>query len=315
MCDVRTSAVVRLLIQVNSPGSVCRPHRVISSPTQSTSVSLQQVIFLLVKSHGFLFAHSYMCPQHLHFCHSVISPLCGVPLPHEKLLNLTHRNPKLKLGNQAHVSAEQGSKRWARQDAGEGTGGKEAVLGPHATTSSVRCGVTASNFTCRRPFPWGFPSGRAVKESACQCRRCWRCGFYPWVRKIPWRTKWQPTRVFLPGESPWTEEPGRLQSMGSQSWLWLSDYARAHALSQVSFRNSLLILQLTYRGICCICVCSSETRNDLGAPLRGLVEKNHSGETHGAIRMCVATKCSLRCSIKSTNALRTGRGVCAAASV
>ena len=27
---------------------------------------------------------------------------------------------------------------------------------------------------------------------------------------------WQPTPIFLPGESPWTEEPGRLQSMGSQ---------------------------------------------------------------------------------------------------
>ena len=35
------------------------------------------------------------------------------------------------------------------------------------------------------------------KESACQCRRC---RFDPWVRKIPWRRKWQPTPVFLPGE-------------------------------------------------------------------------------------------------------------------
>jgi len=25
--------------------------------------------------------------------------------------------------------------------------------------------------------------------------------FDPWVRKIPWRRKWQPTLVFLPGES------------------------------------------------------------------------------------------------------------------
>ena len=30
-----------------------------------------------------------------------------------------------------------------------------------------------------------------------------------------WRRAWQPTPVFLPGESPWTEEPGGLQSMGS----------------------------------------------------------------------------------------------------
>ena len=39
-----------------------------------------------------------------------------------------------------------------------------------------------------------------------------------WVRslgwKILWRRAWQPTPVFLPGESPWTEEPGRLQSTG-----------------------------------------------------------------------------------------------------
>ena len=38
----------------------------------------------------------------------------------------------------------------------------------------------------------------------------------PWVGKIPGRKAWQPTPVFLPGASPWTEKPGGLQSMGSQ---------------------------------------------------------------------------------------------------
>ena len=32
-----------------------------------------------------------------------------------------------------------------------------------------------------------------------------------WVGKISWRRAWQPTPVFLPGESPWTEDPGGLQ--------------------------------------------------------------------------------------------------------
>ena len=41
-------------------------------------------------------------------------------------------------------------------------------------------------------------------------------GDIPWVRKIPWRRAWHPTAVFLPGDSPWTEEPGGLQSMGWQ---------------------------------------------------------------------------------------------------
>jgi len=44
---------------------------------------------------------------------------------------------------------------------------------------------------------YGLPRWVSVKESACQCRRC---GFDPWVGKIPWRRKWQPTPVFLPGK-------------------------------------------------------------------------------------------------------------------
>ena len=49
-----------------------------------------------------------------------------------------------------------------------------------------------------------------------------RPGFDPWVGKIPWRRKWQPTPVFLLGESPWTEEPGVLQFHFNQGWLTLA---------------------------------------------------------------------------------------------
>ena len=38
----------------------------------------------------------------------------------------------------------------------------------------------------------GFPGGASGKESTCQCRRRKRCGFNPWVRKIPWRRKSNP---------------------------------------------------------------------------------------------------------------------------
>ena len=47
----------------------------------------------------------------------------------------------------------------------------------------------------------GLPRWQGGKESACQCRRCRKCGFDPWVRKIPWSRKWQCPLVFLPGES------------------------------------------------------------------------------------------------------------------
>ena len=42
-----------------------------------------------------------------------------------------------------------------------------------------------------------------------------RRGLDPWVWEIPWRRKKQFIPVFLPGEIPWTEEPGGLRSMGS----------------------------------------------------------------------------------------------------
>ena len=47
----------------------------------------------------------------------------------------------------------------------------------------------------------GLPRWLSGKESACQCRGHKRNRFDPWVRKIPWRRKWQSTPVFLPGKS------------------------------------------------------------------------------------------------------------------
>ena len=44
----------------------------------------------------------------------------------------------------------------------------------------------------------GLPWWLSSKESTCQCRRP---GFDPWVGKIPWRKKWQPTPALLPGKS------------------------------------------------------------------------------------------------------------------
>ena len=64
-------------------------------------------------------------------------------------------------------------------------------------------------------LPWSIilPGGSDGKRICLQCRRP---VFDPWVGKIPLRRAWQPTPVFLPEESPWTEESGGLQSTGSQ---------------------------------------------------------------------------------------------------
>ena len=48
----------------------------------------------------------------------------------------------------------------------------------------------------------GLPRWHSGRESPCQCRRHERHRFHPWVGKTPRGRQWQPTAVFLPGESP-----------------------------------------------------------------------------------------------------------------
>ena len=64
--------------------------------------------------------------------------------------------------------------------------------------------------------PGRLPWGLSGKEPACRCRRH-RAD--PWVRKIPWRRKWQPTPIFLSGKShahgawtTWAVVPGVAKS-------------------------------------------------------------------------------------------------------
>ena len=45
------------------------------------------------------------------------------------------------------------------------------------------------------------------------CLQCRRPGFNPWVGKITWRRKWQPTPVFVPEKSQ-----GQRSLVGYSSW-------------------------------------------------------------------------------------------------
>ena len=62
----------------------------------------------------------------------------------------------------------------------------------------------------------GFLGGSVVENLAANAGDAGNAGATPESGRFPWRKKWQPTPVFLPGKIPWTEESGRLQSMGSQ---------------------------------------------------------------------------------------------------
>ena len=61
--------------------------------------------------------------------------------------------------------------------------------------------VRTCNYCYRSLDREGFPGGTVVKEPTCHFRRRKRHGFDPWVRKICWGRKWQPTPGFVPENS------------------------------------------------------------------------------------------------------------------
>ena len=61
-----------------------------------------------------------------------------------------------------------------------------------------------------------YIGGEAVEESACQCRRCKRHRFNPWVGKIPLKKEIATHSSILAWKISWTEEPGQLLFTESQ---------------------------------------------------------------------------------------------------
>ena len=54
---------------------------------------------------------------------------------------------------------------------------------------------------------WTPARWHSGKETHTDARDSRHMDLIPWVRKIPWRRKWQPTPVFLPGESHGQKSP------------------------------------------------------------------------------------------------------------
>ena len=84
----------------------------------------------------------------------------------------------------------------------------------------------------------GLPSWLSGTESACHCRRCW---FHPWVCKIAWNRKWEPTLIFLPGKSYGQESLESYSPWVSKCQTQLSDWACTHtAATAASWSMSCL---------------------------------------------------------------------------
>ena len=69
--------------------------------------------------------------------------------------------------------------------------------------------------------------------------QCRRPGFNSLVRKIPWRRKWQPTALFLPGESHEQRSLVGYSPWGHKSWTQLSDQTTSSINLKVTFYISI----------------------------------------------------------------------------
>ena len=106
----------------------------------------------------------------------------------------------------------------------------------------------------------GFLGGASGKESACQCRSFKRLECNSWVRRIPWRRKWQPTPVFLLGKShiqrslegysPWgCKEPDTTENhSGMFKVFWLISFREERGTWLLAAVSWVLTLTLTPGG-------------------------------------------------------------------
>ena len=102
------------------------------------------------------------------------------------------------------------------------------------------------------------------EESACQCRRH---RFNPWIRRIPWRRKWQPPPVFLPGKSHGQRSLVVYSPRGfkgvwlglaakQQQWLMLSIFPSLFATSIFLDKVSAQIFHPILLSFCFLIICS-----------------------------------------------------------
>ena len=67
------------------------------------------------------------------------------------------------------------------------------------------------------------------------CLQCRRPGFNPWIGKISWRRKWQPTPVLLPGESQGWRSLIGYSPWGRKESIRLSDFTFHFHFHSVKF--------------------------------------------------------------------------------
>ena len=84
-----------------------------------------------------------------------------------------------------------------------------------------------------------LPGGTGIKNLPANARDARDTSSIPRSVRFPWKWKWQPTPVFLPGEIPWTEEgysPG-----GHKSWTQLNNWACIQTLKGIPQKGDWIV--------------------------------------------------------------------------
>ena len=96
-------------------------------------------------------------------------------------------------------------------------------------------------------YKGGFLGGSSSKELTCQNRHK-RCRFDPWVGKIPrvgkipWRRAWQPTPVFLLGESHGQRSLAAIVHRATKSWTQLKQLSTHPHKISLLFKGQDIIM-------------------------------------------------------------------------
>ena len=142
------------------------------------------------------------------------------------------------------------------------------------------------DYVLETPLFFLLPKCLSSKDCACQCRRHKRCGFNPWVKKIPLEKKMAIHSRILAWEIPWTEEPSGLQS--GHDWAYLHSFPCLYLFSEVIASAWSKPAYLTF----------SASHFAQGSLIAYVLSQNHEVWTREKINIFHIFKCS--CSIMST---------------
>ena len=93
--------------------------------------------------------------------------------------------------------------------------GRQAPGGLRSCLEGCRLRTTKNTGRSGSSGSYGLPCWLRWQRICLQCRKS---RFYPWVRKIPWRRRWQPTPIFLPGESHGQRGLASYSPWGCKKW-------------------------------------------------------------------------------------------------